>query len=265
MRPAASEGMAQRPLPQRFATYELRITARCCRDDLGLEPGEASFEELQSKWKIVRKFIDLRSSLPDGQETFRGALGSDVFTLHAGRQRGATWYDREYRVVWLLGFGTHREGDHSDSYAHLERLDKRDQLMPSEEDYEALIVDREAQLLPTMVAEMRALLSGARATPGKVHSALLASGVAVSLYVYRVVEDDGGLEEFHLAVSGKHLETRWLSVIRTALWPEDPNASWEYTREFPVERPGAERELCFRHSHDLPPAAGEDGGANRNG
>jgi hypothetical protein len=259
MAPGTDSGLAQRPQPQRFAAYELRITARCCRDDLDVDPAKASIEKLRSKWKIVGKFADLRSSLPDGQEPFRSAVGSDVFTLHSGRQRGATWYDREYRVVWLLGFGIHREGDHNDSYNRIEWLDERGQLMPTVEDYEALIRDRHAQLLPTMVAEARALLSRARSAPGQVHSALLNCGVSISLYVERLIEEGGGLEEFHLAISTKHLERRWLSTIRTALWPEDPNASWEFSQRFPVDRGGAEDELCFRHWHELPPEEDSDG------
>jgi hypothetical protein len=249
----AGSGLAQQTQPQHLAAYELRITARCCRDDLGVDPDKVSVTELKSKWKIVGKFVDIRSSLPDGQEPFRSAPGSNVFTLHSGRQRGATWYDREYRVVWLLGFGTHREGDRDDSYNRIELLEERHQLMPTVEDYEALIRDRQAQLIPTMVAEVRTLLGRARSTPGQVHSTLLNCGVAVRLYVERLIEEDQGLEEFHLAISTKYLERRWLSTIRTALWPEGPNANWEFSNRFPVDSDGAEDELCFRHWHELAP------------
>lgn len=245
------------PEPPAFASIELRITARCCRDDLEVDPAGANLEELAETSTIVRKFVNLRSTVPEGSETFQAAGRADVFTLHGGQQRGATWYDREYRVVWLLGLGTHRSGDRGDSYAYLERLDKRGRLMPTEEDYEALIRERDARQIPEMIAEVRALLKRARADPEKVHSAMLNTGVAISLYVEREEEEAGTIEEFHLAVSLKFLEVKWLSAIRAALWPDDPTRYWEFTKEFP-EREEDESELRFRHWHEIAPTPRDD-------
>lgn len=254
---SAQSAPAVVPKPPAFASSELRITARCCRHDLGVEPGEASIEELAERWMIVRKFVELRATAPEGNETFRSASRSDVFTLHAARERGATWFDREYAVVWLLGFATHREGDRSDSYAYLRSLDERELLMPAEEDYEQLIRDRDARQIPEMIAEVRALLFRARAEPDEVHAAMLNNGVTLRLYVERMEEEGGGVEEFHLAVSLKFLGRKMLSHIRAALWPEDATASWEFTRDFP-QSGDDESELRFRHWHDLPKDADAD-------
>lgn len=200
---------------------------------------------------ILRKFVDLRSTLPEGSEIFQGASHSEVFTLHGGQHRGATWYDHEYAVVWLLGFGLHREGDHNDAYPYLERLDERGQLMPTEEDYEVLIREREERQIPQMITEVRALLKRARAVPEKVQSAMLNTGVTISLYVEREEDAKGTIEEFHLAVSLKFLEAKWLSAIRATLWPDSPTEAWEFTRDFP-ERGEDESELRFRHWHEIP-------------
>lgn len=234
-----------------FSAIELRLTARCCRQELNVEPWEADIRTLAEDSMIVRKFIDLRSVLPDdGQETFAGGSRSDIYTLHAGQLRGVTWCDREYAVVWLLGFGMHREGHRSDAYNVLAELDKRGQLLPTAEDYEAMMREREERQLPTMVAEMRSLLKRGRATPEKVHSVLLSVGVRVSLYVTREGDETEGLEEFHLAVSARHLEDGWLAVIRTSLWPSENQDAWEYTKDFPEREPSSD-ELRFKHWHEI--------------
>jgi hypothetical protein len=234
-----------------YSAIELRLTARCCRQDLNVEPAEADIRQLAESTLIVRKFIELRSVLPDeAQETFASTSRSDIYTLHAGQMRGATWCDREYGVVWLLGFGLHREGHRSDAYNVLAELDRRGQLLPSAEDYEMMMREREARQLPAIVAEMRALLKRARGTPEKVHSVLLSVGVRVSLFIVREGDDTEGLEEFHLAVSARHLEEGWLAIIRTAIWPSENQDAWEYTREFPEREPSKD-ELRFKHWHEM--------------
>lgn len=234
-----------------FSTIELRLTARCCRQDLNVEPAEADIRELAEEWPIVSKFIDLRSAFPDGgQEPFAASSRPDVYTLHAGQMRGATWCDREYGVVWLLGFGMHREGHRTDAYNVLADLDERGLLLPDAEDYEAMMREREARQIPAMVAEMRALLKRARTTPEKAHSALLEIGVRVSLFVIREGDETEGVEEFHLAVSARHLEDGWLGIIRTALWPFEDQNAWEYTKDFPEREPRS-GELRFTHWHEL--------------
>ncbi len=234
-----------------FSAIELRLTARCCRQDLNIEPADADIRQLAEESMIVRKFIALRSVLPDNaQEPFASTSRSDIYTLHAGQLRGVTWCDREYGVVWLLGFGIHREGHRTDAYNVLAALDKGGQLLPTAEDYEMMMREREARQLPTMVAEMRGLLKRARATPEKVHSVLLSVGVRVGLYVIREGDETEGLEEFYLAVSARHLEDGWLAIIRTAIWPSENQNTWEYTKDFPEREPSRE-ELRFRHLHEI--------------
>lgn len=234
------------------AGIELRITQRCQKAELGGSHKDLRLLELAQRHSVVRKFIELRGRAPDeGQETFRAAVShSDIFTLHAGQMRGLTWYDREYRVVWLLGFATHRAGDHSDAYAVLADLDKRDRLLPDANDYEALFRELDEREIPAMVTRMRALRAQARAQPERVHNAYVREGVQVSLYVVQAQDSSGAIEEFHLAVSVRHLEDGWLDIIRTALCPQEPTSHWEWTKDFP-ERGSSKMELRFKHLHAL--------------
>jgi hypothetical protein len=237
----------------RSAGVELRITRRCRKAELGGAYKDLDLLELAQHHVVIRKFIELRGRAPaEGQETFRQAVSrTDIFTLHAGQMRGLTWYDREYRVVWLLGFATHRSGDHSDAYSVLAELDGRGRLLPDADDYEDLLREWDEREIPAMVARMRALRVQARAQPEKTHSIYVREGVRVSLYVVQASDSDGAIEEFHLAVSVRHLEDGWLDIIRTALCPKEPTAHWEYTKDFP-DRGQSKEELRFKHLHALP-------------
>lgn len=243
----------------RSAGVELRITRRCRKAELGGANKDLDVLELARRHAVVRKFVELRGTEPsEGQETFQqGITRSDIFTLHAGQVRGLTWFDREYRVVWLLGFATHRSGDHNDAYSVLADLDRRGRLLPDADDYEDLLREWDEREIPAMVARMRALRVQARAQLEKTHSIYVREGVRVSLYVVQASDSDGAIEEFHLAVSVSRLEDGWLDIIRTALCPKEPTAHWEYTKDFPDRGPSG-AELRFKHLHALPQPGEEE-------
>lgn len=231
--------------------FELRITGRCYRADLKVEPLSCSLAELAADYEIIKQFIGMRSQLPVGQETFRSATRSDIFTLHAGRHRGLTWLDKEYNVVWLLGFAPHTEGDRRDAYAVFAQLDSTHRLLPDAGDYEAFFRDRDRRQVPHMVIQMRSLLQQARSEPYESHTTLVADAVRVTLYVERVSDETATVEDLYLAVSARHLEHGWLDIIRTTLLPTHSAATWEYVRDFPNQGLNS-TELRFRHWHELP-------------
>lgn len=239
------------------AEVDLRITRRCRKNELGGSYKNLTVLEIAEKHPLVQKFVELRGLSPDtGQETFRAAVSqADIFTLHAGQLRGLTWYDREYRVVWLLGFATHRAGDRSDAYSVLADLDSRDRLLPDADDYEDLFRELDEREIPAMVLRVRALLGQARAHTERVHSGYVREGVRVSLHVLQLQDATGAIEEVHLAVSVRHLENGWLDVIRAAICPAEPTAHWEWTQDFPERGPSRE-ELRFKHLHALDPQEG---------
>ncbi len=230
---------------------ELRIAARCWEDDLKLPVAHDGLPEVAEHHPIVAKFIALRTQSPTGQEIFRqGTSRPDMYTLHGGQMRGVTWYDREYYVVWLLGFALHREGHHSDAYEVLATLDGKERLLPTVADYEALLRDRAAREIPEMVFKVRSLLVQARAEPEKFHSALVRDGVRVRLCVIQALDSSGGIEEFRLAISAYHLEHGWMDTIRTALWPFEKTEGWKFVDNFP-DLPPSRTELLFTHWHPI--------------
>lgn len=230
---------------------ELRITARCWEGDLNLPADHDALTKVGERFGIVSKFLSLRGQSPTGQEVFReGTSRPDMYTLHGDRMRGVTWYDKEYYVVWLLGFGIHREGHHSDAYKVLARLDRKEQLLPTVADYELLLRDRAAREIPEMVFKVRTLLAQARAEPEEFHSTIVREGVSVRLCVIQASDSSGGIEEFRLAISAYHLEHGWMDIIRTTLWPFEETEGWKFVDNFP-DLPPSSSELLFTHWHPM--------------
>jgi hypothetical protein len=58
----------------------------------------------------------LRGREPDSGEPIAGLQQHVCKSLHAGRYRAATWYDREHDAVWLLAAGIHRADSQEDFY-----------------------------------------------------------------------------------------------------------------------------------------------------
>jgi hypothetical protein len=230
----------------------LAATERCCVGDLDEDPDEP-LEAMAARKAIVAKFIALRSREPEGQERIRSIDGRlPVFSLHAGRWRGATAPDKVNAVVWLLGGSVHRDGDHSDSYPHFERLNSRDRLFPADADYERLFERRNAQAIPLMLSRVAATLVAARETPGQTQTVLLASGLTVGVLVDREPpgEMDETVEQIWLAVSSQGLTPGWLGLIQGALTPGPEKEPWTFVKDFPGRGPD-HRELRFHCWHEV--------------
>jgi hypothetical protein len=242
------------PTQQQFLA-NLGVTERCLSEDLGEEP-DCDLLVLAERHPIVRKFIELRSRAEkdqesqEGQETLRAIRGpAPVFTLHAGRLRGATVADTENKVIWLLAAGTHRSGDRDDAYERIVRLGERDRLFPTGEDYRRLFARRNAEIVPTMLARVSAALALARTQPGTTHTVVLPGAVMLSLYAAEGSKED--TEELWMAVDPRGLERAWLPLIQAALTAGDDQEPWQYTPKFPDRGPDR-RELRFTCLHRAP-------------
>lgn len=166
--------------------WDLRITARCLHDDLGLDSGApARAEEHQGVHRMVRAFVERRGQSPIGQETFRcgsEVTGRPLYTLHSGDDRGATWHqesvppgiETDYRlgIVWLLGVRPEHD------YDGLCEVD----LLPTVADYQAFIDDSAQTFARALVEQVPELLSLADRHKGRVVEGLLADTVRVRLY-----------------------------------------------------------------------------------
>ena len=224
----------------------LAVTERCCSDDLNEAPDE-NLDAMAKRHAIVDKFITMRSQLADGQETIRSIRGPlPVFSLHAGRQRGATAHDRTNSVVWLLGTKTHRADDRrNDSYPWLERLHANAVLFPVEADYERLLRRRNAQAIPVLISRLTAALVAARDATGEPQTVLLPGGVAVTIMALQEPQEEVDLlEQIWLSVDPRGLPPGWLAIIQAALTPDPETGAWQYTPDFPG-RARNPRELRF--------------------
>jgi hypothetical protein len=224
----------------------LGVTERCCADDLKEDPDER-LPAIADRNAIVQKFIALRSLTNQGQETIRSIRGPfPVFSLHAGRQRGATATDSEHSVVWLLASQTHRGGDRSDAYSHFERLNARDLLFPTEADYIRLLERRNAEVIPVLLSRVSATLARAQERPREAHTVLLPEGLTMTLFVEPMAGSElGEVERLWMALDTQSLQSGWLTLIQAALTPGAGTQPWEYTQDFPT-RPSDRRELRFK-------------------
>lgn len=224
----------------------LAVTERCCSDDLK-ESRDEALDVMAKRHAIVEKFVTMRSQLAEGQETIRSIRGPlPVFSLHAGRQRGATAHDRTNSVVWLLGTKTHRADDRrKDSYPWLERLHAKGRLFPNEADYERLIRRRNEQAIPVLVSRLAAALAAARDAAGEPQTVLLPGGIAVTVMALQEPQEElAVLEQIWLAVDPRGLPPGWLAIIQAALSPDPETGAWQYTADFPG-RPRRSSELRF--------------------
>lgn len=116
-------------------THDLRLTMSAC-SDMGVSHEVVSASQLKDEHSLIAKFVDLRSQSVEGQEAIQLPRSKNiVWSLHAGRWRGLTWWDEDADVVWLLGAGFHESGSADDVYQVLKRRDEDGQLFPTEEDY----------------------------------------------------------------------------------------------------------------------------------
>lgn len=204
----------------------LRVTLRCLVDDLGIDGANARRDVRELDHVICRAFEAKRSQSPIGVEKLQPiATDAEVYTLHAGRWRGATWYDEENNAVWLLGCGYHRSGEKDDVYPYLKELDSKGDLFPASKDYELLFEFQDISFAQVLIADVPVLMDKARAHPGTEVTGLIAHRIRVSV----VVEMADELEAWWAAVSMQLLpgesETpaEWLSLLLAAFFPDVSN------------------------------------------
>lgn len=205
--------------------------------------------------ELVRKFVELRSQNPRGTEKVQPLdNASEVYTLHAGRWRGATWHDQVNGAVWLLAGRFHRSGERTDAYPHFKRLDAAGQLSPGEEDYELLFRMQERSFAEAILEEAPTLLEEARSASPREVRRVLASTVSVSV----AVVGDEEMELIYLAVSMRLDETgleppaEWLPILWAAFfeWVRDPIEEISQEEEI-AGRPGRADELIFAAMREL--------------
>ena len=226
--------------------HELRVTARCLREDL-TDSCEASFEEIAGRHGIVRAFKRERRAATAGVDTLGPRGGERPLTIlrHTHHWRGITWFDESVRVVWLCACCLHRSGEPGDAFPYFGSLCDAGRVWPTDDDYEALAADRGEQFATFIVEDGPRLLAEARAAPGTEQT--LVVGLEPVAIVVQVVET---LEETFVAVSGLHLSLASFQLLLVALYPDRHYVDWRQAQRLPTrELDHARAELCLSIVH----------------
>jgi hypothetical protein len=213
--------------------HELRVTARCLREDLGERDVDGLELERAQRHEIVRAFCRKRSDSPTGTGSVGPAAGER--TLHPLRQghdhRGATWFDREERVVWLCACGSHRSGEADDAFQHFAALIQNGLIYPEAEDYERLNDERAERFAALAPSELAELLTAAEARAGEEVRAVI-GGIEELGIVVVVVET---LDELFVACSRAALaDPTRVTIILGALCPDRAWEEWDSVKEIPT-------------------------------
>jgi hypothetical protein len=198
------------------ADYELRVTRRCCADDL--ECAEFDPFQYRASHEIVLAFINRRKDSPiNTREVTPLSTGRTVYRLAYGdRHRGATWHDEAHNVVWLLAYAQHEFEGAGDAFPYFKALDADDRLLPTTADYEDLFHAQADRLAHAVPAECVAVLENARAAPGTEVSVDIAGQVHLAC----CVEKTDGLEEVTIAINYRGLTTDNLPIILASFFPD---------------------------------------------
>ena len=245
--------MANRPLPRHYRgsciceSYDLRITQRCLVSDLEYAKN-ASFADCRAH-PIVHALESQRATNPAGTRTVGPAAGDrTVYRLGYGHDhRGATWFDRDERVVWLCAYGLHRSGEPDDAFPYFHELMQADVLLPTEDDYTALFDDRGQRFVETVYQDAQDLLCRARLAPGQEHVGILGGEEQTAV----VIEVADTLKETYVAFSVTGMDYSRVILILGAFDPKADFSEWEQVESFPT-RPLRlqDGEICYRNLRD---------------
>lgn len=232
---------------------QLRLTRRAL-DDLGLEVDTnagALARDLVGLHPLIAAFVERRGLHPEGQEAIQLPVSrATVHSLHAGRWRGLTWWERDGDTVWLLGAGYHRSGEREDVYAVLKHRDQADNLFPTEQDYLDLEADP-AEFVQRLAEDAPRLLAAAHADVGEEIVGEIAGALEVGVLV--ILIEDGGerLQETWLSFrmppkADVPPYPEWLNAAIAALLPEAEAVDLEFGAPFPRPSGPIRNEIVVR-------------------
>lgn len=228
----------------------LRVTIRSLAEDLErttARDAERPVEDIDNE--LVRKFVAMRSQDPRGTEKVQPLTSdAEVYSLHSGRWRGATWHDREHHTVWLLAGRFHESGKRDDAYPHFKGLDEGGRLFPTEDDY-SLLLETQAETFVDDVMDKapRILEAARRQSPAEIEA--IVGTIPISVAVVK----EGGTELVYLAVTmsgwsddGPEPPVEWTTILWAAFfpWVGDPVTEIDLSSEM-ADRPIKDGELIY--------------------
>lgn len=182
----------------------LRVTARCLREDLGLDASSYAGRDARyycAEHEILRVFVTKREGAPAVGEQVKGIepFGRYI-SLHHGRWRGLTVWDPAHDVCWLVAFSeTHAAHEDRDAYNYFMQLGG-DKLLPTADDYELLEEVSTENLIDGLADRSAGIYEEARANPSIEFNETYEGGSALVLIDMMVI-DDGTWEEGWIAIT----------------------------------------------------------------
>ncbi len=213
-----------------LANHELRITARCLEEDLET-PRDTLIDDLLDH-PIVKALIKDRATDPDAGKTVGPEADEDTIRRlgYGHDHRGATWWDRVERVVWLCAYhGRHRSGAADDPFKkHFPELIAAKRIKPAAVDYEVLFAERDERFVDLVHGDAQALLAEARLEPGTEKRAVVGGEANVGCLV-EVVET---LKETYVAFFIEQVTYERFVILLNAFYASRFE-EWEQASEMP--------------------------------
>ena len=219
--------------------WELRVTSRCLKEDLG-KPAGAAFQDLEGL-EIIKALTSERSTRIDSTRQVSPLTSSQaVWVLARGHDhRGGTFFDEQERVIWLVAYARHRSGSKEDFFPYCKELDRNDQLLPTLEDYECLIRDRDHRFVRAVAIEAPLVLKEAR-EKGAEQRAMLGGEFGACIAIE--LADD--VEATTIAFKVETIDFDLVPIVLAAFHDGD----WEDADRMP-SRELAPDEIAFVHVH----------------
>lgn len=145
----------------------------------------------------VKKFVTMREADPAGGEPTYGPYHRGLIrSLHVGSARAVTTWDEVEDVCWLLAYDEyHRNGEPDDAYAVFNDLYSAGRLMPTEDDYDSILLETSDDWFERFCEAGIRLLARARAHPRSEEFETWEGGSRQVICVDMVIEGDESAEE----------------------------------------------------------------------
>lgn len=160
------------------------MTARCLDEDLNADE-TTSFESIRGL-EIIKAFVKDRATHATASKQIRPiSSGQEVGRLAYGHDhRGATFYDQDESVIWLVAYGRHRSGARDDFFPYCKRLDAEGRLLPVQADVARMYRERDYRFVEAVTVEAPVALKAARETEGEYRCTIggeLSVGLAIEV------------------------------------------------------------------------------------
>lgn len=163
---SVGDGGYRRLLVSAAPERRTRPTTRCLRDDLGLALPTVDVDLGTLDHPLLDEARRIAPAAPRGQKRILAINPPLVYRLRHGRWRGATWLEEDAARFWLLAGAQRAAGSRDDAYELFVALHEAGQLLPTADDRQRDVFERDARVLAAAEVAAQHGLEAAAATPG---------------------------------------------------------------------------------------------------